>query len=308
LSPAARIVAVTGANGFIGRNLVPVLQAAGWKVRPVTRASAGEIGANTEWKAALEGCEAVVHLAGLAHVRDRDRADELHMRINRDGTTRLARQAATAGVRRLIFVSTAKVNGEGRDDAYLTSEPPQPSDAYARSKWEAEQGLLQIAAETGLEVVILRPPLMYGPGVKANFLRLMQLVDRRLPLPLGGVKNRRSLLFVDNLSDLVLRCLDHAQAGNRTFFAADAQALSTPELLRKIGIALGRPARLVPAPSALLRLAGAMLGRSEEIDRLLGSFVLDVGQTESVLGWSPPYSTDHGLASTAAWYRSTVRS
>jgi nucleoside-diphosphate-sugar epimerase len=306
VGPDARTVAVTGADGFIGRNLTKMLSDAGWTVRPLTRAHVGEIGPDTQWKALVEGCDAVVHLAGLAHVQapDRDQNDALYMRINRDGTRRLGHEAAAAGVRRLIFISTSKVNGEGDERPYLPSDPPQPSEAYARSKWEAEQNLSQIASSTGLEVVILRPPLIFGPEVKANFLRLMQLVDRGLPLPLGGVRNRRSVLFVDNLGDLIVRCLDHPQARNRMFFAADAAPLSTPDLLRKIGVALDRPARLPAVPPSLLRLGGALLNRRMEMDRLLGSFVLDTSTTESELGWSPPYSTDSGLKATAGWYRS----
>lgn len=312
-------VLVTGATGFAGSVVGRVLGDESLTLRAALRraddgmrlvpafaeaALAGELSATTDWHAAVKDIDALVHLAGRAHVLQEDAADPLAecRRINRDATLNLARQAAAAGVKRLVFVSTVKVNGEGREASYTALDTPDPRDAYAISKWEAEQGLHEIAAQTGLEVVILRPPLIYGPGVKANFLRLLQAVDRGIPLPLGAVRNRRSLLYVENFASALLACLTHPEAAGKTYFVRDGEDVSSAELVRRLAHALGRPARLVPVPAMLLRAAGALLGKKAAVERLLGSLTVDDTPLRRELGWAPPFSLDEGLAATARWY------
>lgn len=311
-------VLVTGANGFVGQALCPLLEKAGWEVRRATRSAAaasnpaansfavGNIGAQTDWRKPLEGISAVVHLAARVHLMQDDARDPLaqYRAVNRDGTENLARQAAEAGVRRLVYLSSIKVNGERTtEQPFRADDAPHPQDSYARSKWEAEQALQRVAAATGLETVILRPPLVYGPGVKANFLRLMRLVERGIPLPLGTVDNRRSLLYLGNLADAVRACLAHPAAAGKTFLLSNGGApLSTPALIRALATALGKPARLLPVPPFLLRLTGRLTGKDTEIARLLDSLEIDGTPIERELDWQPPYSLDEGLASTAAWF------
>lgn len=324
-------VLLTGANGFIGQQLCAELLRYGHWVRGAIRKDAerlakadeveyvvvGSIDAGTVWPPALMGCDAIVHLAARVHVMHDEASDPLteFRELNTEGTLNLARQAVQAGVKRLVFVSSIKVNGEGRDDPYRETDAPSPEDAYAISKWEAEQGLQQIMRETGLEVVVLRPPLVYGPGVKANFLRLMQLIQKGWPLPLGAVKNRRSLLYVGNFVDAIRVCVEHPAARGQTFLLDDGQAVSTPELIRAIANAFNRPARLLPVPICMLQLAGLMTGRSTAISRLTGSLYVDAQAIRSQLDWRPPYSMETGLEQTVAALvqdsatpRSTVKS
>lgn len=307
-------VLVTGANGFVGRALCDELLRYGQSVRGTLRQHEGRqalleriepivvgtINAATDWKAALTGCEVVIHLAARVHVMD-DTAQAplaLYRATNTDATLNLARQAAQAGVKRFVFVSTIKVNGEGRDEPYRESDAPAPQDPYAISKWEAEQGLWRIAEETGLEVVILRPPLVYGPGVKANFLRLMQWVKKGWPLPLGAVRNRRSLLYLGNFVDAIRVCVVHPAAAGQTFLLDDGEVVSTPQLIRAVARAMGRPARLLAIPVGLLELAGALLGKRAAVARLAGSLYIDSSAIRSHLGWTPPYSMQAGLEAT----------
>lgn len=307
-------VLVTGANGFVGRALCDELLRHGQSVRGTLRQHEGRqalleriepivvgtINAATDWKAALTGCEVVIHLAARVHVMD-DTAQAplaLYRATNTDATLNLARQAAQAGVKRFVFVSTIKVNGEGRDEPYRESDAPAPQDPYAISKWEAEQGLWRIAEETGLEVVILRPPLVYGPGVKANFLRLMQWVKKGWPLPLGAVRNRRSLLYLGNFVDAIRVCVVHPAAAGQTFLLDDGEVVSTPQLIRAVARAMGRPARLLAIPVGLLELAGALLGKRAAVARLAGSLYIDSSAIRSHLGWTPPYSMQAGLEAT----------
>jgi UDP-glucose 4-epimerase len=224
----------------------------------------------------------------------------LYRATNTDATLNLARQAAQAGVRRFVFVSSIKVNGEGRDAPYRETDPPAPQDAYAISKWEAEQGLWRIARETGLEVVVLRPPLVYGPGVKANFRRLLDTVARGWPLPLGAIENRRSLLYLGNFVDAIRVCVEHPAAAGQTFLIDDGQPVSTPELVRAVARAMGRPARLLPVPAGMLEFAGALLGKRAAVARLTGSLWLDSSLIRARLGWTPPYSMAAGMAATVA--------
>lgn len=307
-------VLVTGANGFVGRAVRTVLRQAGHATLPAVRRPSGlaeervvgDIDPATDWRAALSGVESVVHLAARVHVMNDSAMDPLtaFRSINTAGTLNLARQCAAAGVRRFVFVSSVKVNGEERAAPYTEADAPAPEDAYALSKWEAEQGLRQIAAETGLEVVILRPPLVYGPGVGANFLALLRAVARGMPLPLGAIDNRRSLIYVGNLAAAILCCLEHPAAAGKTFLVSDGEDVSTSGLVRRMAAALGRPARLLPVPPALLRFAARLAKKSALAIRLLDSLTVDSSAIRRELGWSPPFTLDEGLRETAAWYLS----
>ncbi len=309
-------ILLTGASGFVGRALaarlladpaltlraayrhVPAMTPAGMSVCAV-----GELGADTDWRAAVEAVDVVLHCAARAHVMRETEADPAaaFRQANTDGTLALARAAARAGCRRFVFLSSVKVNGEasaaGRP--LRADDAPAPCDAYGRSKLEAEIGLRALAAETGLEVVILRPPLVYGPGVKGNFLAMMRAVHRGVPLPLGATRNRRSLIALDNLVDLIVSCATHPAAAGQVFLASDGEDLSTDELLRRTGRALGHPARLVPVPLALLRAGAALCGRRELFRRLCGSLQVDIEHTQRVLGWHPPMAVDEALAAAA---------
>lgn len=305
-------ILVTGANGFVGKALVAQLSASGQPYAGTVRERAsatdghqiaiGDIDGRTDWRPALEGVSAIIHLANRAHVMHETAADPLALfrAINTDGTLNLARQAAAAGVRRFVFVSSIKVNGESTDGRPFTPEdPPAPTDPYGISKWEAEQALARLSQETGLEVVIVRPPLIYGPGVKANFLRLVQAIGRGMPLPFGLVRNKRSLVAVDNLCSALIACATHEAAAGHTFLVSDGQDLSTPELVRAIARGTGRPARLLPVPPALMLLAAGMLGKGEAARRVLGSLQVDASALQRVLGWYPPYSASDKLAESA---------
>ena len=225
--------------------------------------------------------------------------------INVDGTLNLARQAAEAGTRRFVFLSSIKVNGERTNPGrpFTADQQPEPGDPYGVSKMEAEIALRELAKKTGMEVVIIRPPLVYGPGVKANFLEMMRWLSRGVPLPLGAVtQNKRSLVALGNLVDLVETCIEHPAAANQTFLVSDGEILSTADLLQRLGIALGCPARLIPVPVGLLKLGAALLGRSAVAQRLCGSLEVDIGKTRELLGWSPPLSVDEGLRRTAEYW------
>ncbi len=318
---AARVM-VTGANGFVGRSLCPVLRHSNFSVRAAVRSigfpespgedvvSVGEIGPDTTWDLALEDVSTVVHLAARVHVLREtitDPEDECH-RINALGTERLARSAARARVKRLVYVSTTGVNGSSTSgSAFTEASTPSPANAYARSKWDAERALSRVADEIGLEVVILRPPLIYGPGVKANFLRLMELIDKGLPLPFGSIDNRRSLLYVGNLTDAIIKCVRAPEAAGETFLVSDGEDVSTPELARRTGEALGSGARILPFPPTVLRRVGRLFGKSSAIEPLLDSMVVDTGRIRDTLGWSPPHTMKHGLRETARWFEGRTR-
>jgi nucleoside-diphosphate-sugar epimerase len=301
-------ILITGATGFVGIELCRKAAQAGLKIRRALRhaadehdVSVGDIGLYTDWNPALKGIRSVIHLAARVHVM-KDKAEEPladFRHVNTEGTLNLARQAADAGVKRMIFVSSIKVNGEFTqyDKPFTAFDIPKPNDAYAISKFEAEQGLREIEKTTELEVVIIRPPLIYGPGVKANFLRLMQAVYKGLPLPLGLVKNKRSLVALDNLIDLILLCVNHPNAGGQTFLVSDDEDLSTPELIMKLGNAMGKKQRLLlPLPPVLLSLGGIMTGKKAEMDRLIDSLQVDINHTREVLGWRPRLTVDQGIS------------
>lgn len=257
------------------------------------------IDAKTDWSVALQGAATVVHLAARVHVMKDVSEDPLteFRRVNVDGTLNLARQAAAAGVKRFVFISSVKVNGESTQlgQPFTEAGVPNPQDAYGVSKHEAEQGLHQIAADTGIEVVIIRPPLVYGPGVKANFAALMSAVQRGWPLPLGAVHNQRSLVALDNLVDFIVTCINHPQAANQTFLVSDGQDLSTTELVRGMARAVGVPARLLPVPVWALQAGARLLGKGDAVQRLCGNLQVDISKARELLGWIPPVSVEDGL-------------
>jgi UDP-N-acetyl-alpha-D-quinovosamine dehydrogenase len=315
-------VLVTGATGFIGSRLSEALARAGYLVRGALRTDrfvpasiaekvvVGDINSTTDWTQALQGVDWVIHTAARVHVLpDARAAENLYRETNDEGTERLATDAARAKVNRLIYLSSIKVNGEetsGR--AYTELDEPSPQDAYALSKWEAEKHVLEIAERTGMEAAIVRPPLVYGPGVRANFLRLLQWVDRGWPLPLGAVRNRRSLVSVWNLCDFLLHVMTHARAPGRSWMVSDGEDLSTPDLIRRIAAAMGRRARLISVPVGLLRLSAGLVRRRGELARLTDSLAVDIADTRTHLKWSPGTSVDEALCRTVAWYLSEGRS
>lgn len=322
-------VLVTGASGFVGRALIERLLRDGVFVpRAVSRSDRSwpfgaeavridDLALDTDWREAFapgaggDAPSAVVHLAARVHTMDDNSTDPLteFRKVNTLGTERLARMAAAAGVKRFVYVSTIKVNGEStehdpqrRSLAFSEKDVPYPRDPYGESKWEAEQTLLRVSDETGMEIVVVRPPLVYGPEVRANFLRLLHWVDKGIPLPLASVDNRRSLVALDNLVDFLMLCIEHPAAAGETFLVADGEDLSTPELIRRIAAHMGRPARLIPLPLGLIRLAGRLSGKEAMVDRLCGSLRVDNSNALQVLGWKPPVSVDEGLSKTVAWY------
>jgi len=307
-------VLITGANGFVGRAVCTAAAARGLIVGGATRAPCQFLDetenivvknsdATTLWQAALKGREAVVHAAARVHVMAETAGNPLDefRRVNVQGTLNLAGQAAVAGVRRFVFISSVKVNGESTlpGHCFNAEDTPAPLDAYGISKMEAEQGLRKIAAQTGMEVVIIRPPLVYGPGVKANFAAMMRWLRRGVPLPLGAIHNQRSLVALDNLVDLTMICLIHPAAANQTFLVSDGEDVSTTELLRRMGTAMQRPAHLIPVPARLLKGAAALWGKQDMAQRLCGSLQVDIQKTRQVLGWTPPLSLDQGLRKAA---------
>lgn len=302
-------VLVTGVNGFVGSALLSrLLVGSDSFVRAAMRRAGfaslcgvdsvlvGDIDPDTNWLEAVSGIDTVIHLAARVHMMRDTSADPLaeFRKVNTEGTLNLARQAAAAGVRRFIFLSSVKVNGE--TGLFRESDPENPQDAYAVSKFEAEQGLRAIAAGTGMEVTIIRPPLVYGPGVKANFQALVRAVQRGVPLPLGAIDNRRSLVAIDNLIDLIVTCIDHPSAANETFLVSDGEDLSTPELVRRLARAMGRPARLIPVPPGLLIAGARLAGRRAAAERLISSLQVDITKAARLLNWHPPVTVDEGLA------------
>ena len=311
-------VLVTGANGFVGRALCAALTASGRGFRASVRAplpdfpdavAVGEIGPDTDWRAALEGVQYVTHLVSRTDVLRETAPDPLaeYRRINVAGTLRLAQQAVLAGVRRLVFVSSIKVNGEWTTKPFTEDDARRPEDAYGVSKQEAEQALARVTVGTGLELVVLRPPLVYGPRVKGNFLRLMDLVTRRTPLPLSSIDNRRSLIYVGNLVDAIVKATDAPHAAGRTYLVADGEDVSTPGLVRALAQALGVAPHLLPCPLALMRLGATLTGRHAELARLTGSLQVDSARIRRELDWRPPFTLAQGLAQTAQWYLESRR-
>lgn len=305
-------VLLTGSSGFVGQALLaglaarPALDLVAVSRRPASRLPAGvahaqvaDIAADTAWQPVLQGVQVVMHAAARVHVMNDKVSDPLaeFRKVNVDGTLNLARQAVIAGVKRFIFISSIKVNGESTAPGkpYSAESQPAPVDPYGISKLEAELALRALAAETGLEVVIIRPPLVYGPGVKANFRSMMHWLSKGIPLPLGTIHNRRSLVALDNLVDLITTCVEHPAAANQIFMVSDGDDLSTSQLLRRMGGALGRPARLLPIPAWLLETGARLLGKRALAQRLCGSLQVDISKTRELLNWSPPLGVDEGL-------------
>jgi nucleoside-diphosphate-sugar epimerase len=306
------MVMVTGASGFIGRAVVTALSAhPGYVVRRACRqfdelerrqnrdTVVVALGPHSEWTAALKGVAVVVHTAARVHsMKDPvETPIDDFLEVNVLGTLHLARQAAIAGVRRFVFMSSVKVFGEQSvvNRPFVESDACAPKEAYAASKWEAEQALMELAAQTSMEVVIIRAPLVYGAGARANFQTLVHAVARGIPLPFGAVSNSRSLVAIDNLVDLIATCLDHPNAGNQTFSVSDVEDLSTPELVRRIAFALSRPARLIAVPVFVLKLVATLGGQQALFQRLCGNLQVDTAKAASLLGWSPPVRVDEAL-------------
>ena len=311
-------VLVTGATGFVGRFLCSKLLSNGWHVRgtllafesPSALISGVEpvvvepLGLDTLWSHALSGIDTIIHLAARVHIMDDAATDPLleFRKVNTEGTIQLAREAVKAGVKRMVFISTIKVNGEESDVPYTENSTAQPSDPYGVSKWEAEQGLRQIESETGLEVVVVRPTLVYGPGVKANFLNMMKVVSKGLPLPFSSIKNKRSMIYVGNLVDALALCASHSSSAGKTFVVSDGDDVSTPELIKRTARALNVKSRVFPIPISVMRFAGKLIGKSAAVNRLAGSLAVDSSAIKKELGWQPPFTMEQGIAETAEWF------
>jgi nucleoside-diphosphate-sugar epimerase len=315
-------VLVTGATGFVGTRLMAACGAAGYLIHAAVRTNGGsmtastasvrtfqvgDLGPNTDWSHAIEGVGTVIHLAGRAHVLQETTADPAaeYDRVNVAGALHLADYAAGHGVKRFIFVSSAKVHGDesGPGCRFRETDQPMPQGPYAASKWRAEQGLSRIADRTGLELVIVRPPLMYGPAVKANLLALLKLVAKPYILPFGGARNLRSLLYVDNLASFLLRCVEAPSLVREVFLLSDCD-VSTRDLILHLRKGLNRPGRLVNVPAPFIRTACALTGRNGIYARLFGSLLLDSSKARRLLDWVPPYTPEEGLAVTARWFAS----
>ncbi|MCG7933730.1 MAG: SDR family oxidoreductase [Candidatus Thiodiazotropha taylori] len=302
-------ILVTGANGFVGTHLCPYLVEQGYSVRAALRRQqsgwpfgeqtvVGDISAESDWQPALQGVDSVIHLAGRAHVMRESSDDPLSLfrQVNVAGSLRLAEQAVAAGVRRLVYLSSIKVNGERSLAKPLAADdPPGPEDAYGQSKWEAEQALKGCLADTDTELVIVRPVLVYGAGVKGNLQSLAHWIRKGVPLPLAGVENRRSLVGIDNLLDFLQLCIEHPAAAGEAFLVADGEDLSTPQLIRMLAQAMGVKAKLFPVPGLMLSLLGRLSGRSAAIDRLCGDLQVDLDKNRRLLGWTAKRTVAAGL-------------
>jgi nucleoside-diphosphate-sugar epimerase len=315
-------ILITGANGFVGSALCRTLAQSGHIIRAGLRdecsmaegvaekAIVGDISTALDWTPWLRGVDAVVHAAARAHVlQDSPDSEKLYLESNTHATLQLAEAAAQAGVRRFVYLSSIKVNGEETaGGGYKSSDAPNPQDAYGRSKLLGEKSVLEASARTGMQVAIVRPPLVYGPGVRANFLRLLRWVEAGWPLPLGSVNNRRSLVSIWNLCDLLVRLLNDPLRSGRTWLVSDSEDLSTPDLISRIGVAMGRNVRLLPVSARLLQGAAMLTGKKAEFARLCGSLTVDISQTCNELEWVPPVTVNESLSRTVRWYLSRSES
>ncbi len=312
-------ILITGVSGFVGQAVCKRLRQDGLHVLAGTtrqlNSDAGpervplyhvpEIGPETDWTQAVSGAEIVIHLAARVHIMKERSSNPFaaFRRVNSEGTKSLAIQAAAAGVKRFVFISTAKVTGETSPYIGFTERDlARPEDHYSASKWEAEQALADIAKTTKMEIVILRPPLVYGPGVKGNFNSLFRAVHAGVILPFGNIQNKRSLLFVGNLADAIALVSTHPNASNQTFFVSDAENVSTPELIQRMSAALGKKARVINFPLSLVKIGGLLIGKSGAISRLIRSLTIDINHIRTHLGWQPPHSMEEGLKETARWF------
>lgn len=318
------MILVTGATGFVGSALIARLLSENVAVRAAVRKEGclklgsaivvpvGDLSPETDWSGALDGVDVVVHASARVHVMADAATDPLgeFRRTNVGGTLNLAQQAARARVHRFVFISSIKVSGENTEKGrcYTPDDIPNPSDPYSVSKHEAEVGLRRIAIETGMEVVIIRPVLVYGPGVKGNFLAMMRWLHRGVPLPLGAINNLRSLVALDNLVDLIVTCLYHPAAANQTFLVSDGEDLSTAELLKRTALTMGGKARLIPVPECILQIGARLLGKLDIVQRLCGSLQVDISKTRERLGWTPPVSIDQALGKTTEHFLRNQRS
>jgi len=312
-------ILLTGANGFVGQHLGVYLVKQGHQViatlrrddvvfdyTPAHVAKISVIDADTDWTTALEGIDVVIHLAARVHVMREKATDPLleFRQMNVEGTARLAKQAAEIGVKRFVYLSSIGVNGKSTTThPFSENDPVAPEDPYAQSKWEAEQHLLALAARGGLEVCIIRPPLVYGPGAPGNFRRLLGLAARGWPLPLASIDNKRSLVGIENLCSLIEVCTSHPQAAGEVFLVSDGQDISTPELIRMLAEAMERPCRLLPFPTSVLTIISKLMGQAGVWTRLAGSLQVDISKARQQLGWEPPFPLEQGLADTADWYQ-----
>lgn len=312
-------ILVTGASGFIGQSLIPILKNQNIQVLQVTRQQTDsnmtsfvipDFAAKDAWQDALSGCDVVIHLAARVHVMQDNAINPLEafLAVNLHGTVNLAKAAAKAGVKRFIFVSSIKVNGEFTGQQPFTeSDLPNPQDPYAVSKYEAEKALRQIEKQTGMQVVILRPPLIYGVGVKANFAALIKLVDKKLPLPLANINNKRSFIYVNNFVDAIITCATHPNAAGQTYLVSDGEDVSMLQLIKKIAVALNKPSYLFAFPLSIMRFFAKFVGKSTSVDRLTESLVIDSSKIRRDLGWKPPFTMTEGLKATTDSYRQSQK-
>ncbi|MGO1296211.1 MAG: UDP-glucose 4-epimerase family protein [Vibrio sp.] len=310
-------VLITGVTGFVASAVAKHGAHLKWQIegqcrtlpstKPTYTVHCLSINSQTDWSSCLHEKEVVIHCAARVHQMDEspEIAHKTYLEINTHGTLNLARQAAQAGVKRFIFMSSIKVNGEqtGPGQPFTTEISSVPDDPYGASKYQAEQGLRKIAQETGMEVVIIRPPLVYGPGVKANFLSMIRWIDKGIPLPLGRINNQRSMVFIDNLVSLITAATEHPEAANQTFLVSDNHDVSTTELLRLIASSLGKRSRLLPVPSHLLVMLLRMLGKGDIAEKLTASLQVDLRHTQQMLQWQPPVSLSQGIQSTVDHYQ-----
>lgn len=308
-------VLVTGSTGFVGSRVVALSEEREWEVVPVVRKTSQiqpnsfavpSIGLATDWSGAFDGVDCVVHCAARVHQMNESEQDALtaYRETNTLGTLNLARQAVEAGVKRFVFVSSIKVNGEFTElgSPFQPNLNNIPQDPYGLSKYEAEVELNQLSKETGLEVVIIRPPLVYGPGVKANFLSMMRMIDKGIPLPFGAIKNQRSLVYLDNLCSLILTCCQHSSAPGHTFLASDYQDVSTTQLMQTIALSMNKTPRLLPIPMSWIQWVASVLKKQHIAQRICGSLQVETRLTKEILGWVPPVTFDEGIKKTVEVY------